>query len=101
MAGHVYITRGDVTRLACDAWLIPCGRDLQRRDFLLPHLQGFRDWPTTPASFPPPPPFAPAAARPRLAEVIGWPANEPRPWLVHTGATPESPRNRTHRASVR
>src|SRR4051794_348458 len=23
MSGHVFVTRGDLTRLACDAWLLP------------------------------------------------------------------------------
>lgn len=26
-SGHVFITHGDLTRLACDAWLMPCGVD--------------------------------------------------------------------------
>ncbi|MEN9504856.1 MAG: hypothetical protein RI958_782, partial [Actinomycetota bacterium] len=26
-AGHVYVTNGDVTRIACDAWLLPTARD--------------------------------------------------------------------------
>lgn len=25
--GHVFIVHGDLTRLACDAWLMPCGRN--------------------------------------------------------------------------
>ncbi len=23
MSGHVFIVRGDITRIACDAWLLP------------------------------------------------------------------------------
>ena len=26
MSGHVFIVRGDLRKLACDAWLIPCSR---------------------------------------------------------------------------
>ena len=26
MSGHVFVVRGDLTRFACDAWLIPTGR---------------------------------------------------------------------------
>lgn len=28
MAGHVFIVRGDLTRLACDAWLLPTDKQL-------------------------------------------------------------------------
>jgi hypothetical protein len=91
MAGHVFITRGDVTRLACDAWLMPCGRVPKRPQFLPPHLSDFTDWPTSPAFFAPPPPLGPPDAGSRFAEVTGWPADEPRPWLVNTGGTPQTP----------
>lgn len=26
MSGHVFIIHGDITQMACDAWLMPCGR---------------------------------------------------------------------------
>lgn len=31
MPGHLFVVRGDLTRLACDAWLLPTGRTLQIR----------------------------------------------------------------------
>lgn len=27
MSGHVFACRADLTRLACDAWLLPAGTD--------------------------------------------------------------------------
>jgi hypothetical protein len=35
MSGHLFITQGDLTRLACDAWLLPTGRTLQIRSHWL------------------------------------------------------------------
>jgi hypothetical protein len=32
MAGHLFITRGDIRRLACDAWLLPTAQDLRVED---------------------------------------------------------------------
>lgn len=42
MAGHVFVIRGDMRRLACDAWLLPC--DTHRN--VVPHwLEAFRGEP--------------------------------------------------------
>src|SRR4051794_27893472 len=35
MPGHLFIIQGDLTRLACDAWLLPTGRSLQIRSHWL------------------------------------------------------------------
>ena len=35
MPGHLFIVQGDLTRLACDAWLLPTGRGLQIRGIWL------------------------------------------------------------------
>jgi SIR2-like protein len=35
MPGHLFIAQGDLTRLACDAWLLPTGRTLQIRSHWL------------------------------------------------------------------
>lgn len=32
-AGHVFIVHGDLTRVACDAWLMPCGIDARPNPF--------------------------------------------------------------------
>src|SRR4051812_22040570 len=32
MAGHLFIVQGGLTRLACDAWLLPTGRSLYIRN---------------------------------------------------------------------
>jgi hypothetical protein len=35
MSGHLFIVQGDLTRLACDAWLLPTGRSLLIRNHWL------------------------------------------------------------------
>lgn len=44
MSGHLFIVRGDLTKLACDAWLIPTGFELTVEDYWLnPEPDGFRE----------------------------------------------------------
>jgi len=31
--GHVFVAHGDVTNIACDAWLLPTNRNLKVEDF--------------------------------------------------------------------
>lgn len=38
MAGHVFIVRGDLTQIMCDAWLMPCGIDARPNRFWLTEL---------------------------------------------------------------
>ena len=87
MPGHVFITRGDIRRFACDAWVMPCGANPKNPRFLPPHLGSFTAWPTSPASFAPVPPYGPVHGTVRIAEIPAWPAGEPRPWLVNTGGS--------------
>ncbi len=43
MPGHVFIVRGDLRKLACDAWLIPCSRKARPgSEWFLPEYDGPR-----------------------------------------------------------
>jgi SIR2-like protein len=83
MAGHVFVVKGDLRRLACDAWLMPCGRDARPdRSWIdgTPGADGF-DWPVSPAGW--------ATEHVRALELTRWPESAPRPWLVNVGASTE------------
>ena len=44
VAGHLFIVRGDLTKLACDAWLLPTGFKLKVEDYWLqPEPLGFSE----------------------------------------------------------
>ncbi len=75
MAGHVFIVRGDIRRLACDAWLLPCdGRARPKNDWFLPGYSGPRDG----TRF--------LEGGPRTQLLRGTPAGLPQPWLTHVGS---------------
>lgn len=78
--GHVFIVHGDLRKLYCDAWLLPC--DGRAR----PHTH-WLEWPLG---------MAAAALRPtvppdwhadglRTIPLPGWPADAPQPWLTNVG----------------
>ncbi len=48
--GHVFITHGDLTRLACDAWLMPCGRNAVPQPHWWTEVESSSDfrWPDPP-----------------------------------------------------
>ena len=48
MPGHVFIVPGDVRRLACDAWLVPCSRRATPHRFRPPHWPDDFPWFTPP-----------------------------------------------------
>lgn len=79
--GHVFIVHGDIRKLCCDAWLLPCDvRALPHRHWL--------EWPPGAAAALPPA-VLPAAWDPdglRSVKLAGWPAGYPRPWLTNVGA---------------
>jgi hypothetical protein len=81
MPGHVFLLHGDLTRLACDAWLMPT-------DARLRVLSTWRRWP--PNAPPPLPDEAPSrswvSGKTRVMKLRGWPEANPRPWLVNVGA---------------
>jgi hypothetical protein len=85
MAGHVFIVKGDLTRLACDAWLLPC-------DHRARPSQGWVDSTPGAADFTwPPPPAGWARGEPRVMPVSGWPHDAPQPWLASMGGVPGTP----------
>jgi hypothetical protein len=81
VSGHLFITRGDLTKLACDGWLMPTGYELMVEDYWLkPEPDGFRsaiekmnkslgeDW---------------RKGEKRVLPVPFWHNNRSRPWLVN------------------
>lgn len=85
--GHLFIVHGDLRKLACDAWLMPCGENAW------PNAQ-WLEWPpgamtrthmnlnlrvrtALPADWHP--------EGGRVAKLEGWPADFPQPWLTNVG----------------
>jgi hypothetical protein len=77
MAGHVYIIRGDLRLLACDAWLMPCSRNAQPQNhWFLESYRGSRQGSH----------FDELGGR-RVQPLPGWPEGHPWPWLTQIGAS--------------
>lgn len=77
MAGHLFIVRGDLTRLHCDAWLLPCGVALDVVPDWLEHAPDVE------------PPIPPPGWRDRVVRTFpwhGWPEDAPTPWLTNVGS---------------
>ncbi|MFO0851836.1 MAG: SIR2 family protein [Gemmataceae bacterium] len=75
MSGHVFIVRGDLRQLACDAWLIPASRSARPGDeWFLPGYDGPRRGE----------PFADGG--PRVQPLPG-PTGHPRPWVGRIGSS--------------
>ncbi len=75
MAGHVFIVRGDLRQLACDAWLMPCSRRAAPESYwFLPDHQGPRTGT----------PFTDGGSRVQQLPGIG--PGSPQPWLTRIGA---------------
>ncbi len=83
MTGHVFIVRGDLRRIVCDAWLMPCDR----------HGRPESKWllPDGPQPQGPEPPAEFVRGRRRVLGPADWPHDRPRPWLVNLDAGPEAP----------
>jgi NAD-dependent SIR2 family protein deacetylase len=81
MAGHVFVIRGDLRKLGCDAWLMPCGDTARPDRQWIDETPGACDvdWPDPPADW--------SAGARRVLELRGWRSDLPRPWLVHVGAS--------------
>ncbi len=83
MSGHMFVVQGDVRRLACDAWLMPCdAAACPDERWLLP------DRPL-PRQQQPPADWKDGSRRVR--EVNDWPVSCPQPWLVHVEGSREAP----------
>ena len=75
MTGHVFIVRGDLRRLACDAWLIPCSRKARPGDeWFLPGHDGPRQGS----------PFTEGG--PRVQPLLDPAPERPRQWLGLIGS---------------
>ncbi len=80
--GHVFIARGDLTRLWCDAWLMPCDGTFEPRAHWYQRLVG--------GQFGPPrSEFLEESHRVRRTR--DWPKNVPQPWLVDVGGGRDAP----------
>lgn len=82
MAGHLFIVRGDLTRLDCDAWLMPTDFDLSIEPYwLIPEPTGFRQAirdmrSSLPSSW--------SSGELRvLSAPLWWDEGRSRPWLVN------------------
>ncbi len=83
MTGTIFVIRGDIRRLACDAWLMPCGSSGRPEPkWLLPDEPAPR-WPKPPADW--------DADGKRVLELRDWPAGRPRPWLVNVEGSADTP----------
>src|SRR3954453_3564490 len=84
VAGHVFIAQGDLTKLACDAWLLPCDVGLGVRSFWLEGVGLDIDaWLATLQEQPLPDGWADDGTR--VVRAVGWPPGLPQPWLVNVG----------------
>lgn len=82
MGGHVFVVRGDLTKLYCDAWLMPTDNMLSIKTHWYKDIPGVgREWKPGPAR------GDWKRFESRVMEVADWPAGEPRPWLVDVGGT--------------
>lgn len=78
MAGHVFLASGKVSRLACDAYVLPCDATFSiPAEALPPGFQGD-----------PPEPRRSHLAQ-RVARIPNWPAGLPEPWPVEFRAPRE------------
>jgi hypothetical protein len=76
MPGHVFLVHGDLTKLSCDAWLVPSSDTPRRPGSLWRHA--VKDTP---------PPGTPTSWRQVRGRVLPWEPlqpNHPCPWLVLT-----------------
>ena len=81
MSGHVFVVRGDLRALACDAWLLPTDRSVYVSASWAQGLRGCV----------PQPPDDWRDDGCRAFAVPGKPRERPMPWLVNVGRTPGTP----------
>lgn len=86
MSGHLFIVRGDLTKLACDAWLMPTGFDAKvEKYWLQPEPKGFQ---AALRELRADLPQAWLEGEQRVLAVPQWPSNRSRPWLVNISEQP-------------
>lgn len=90
MSGHVFILHADLTRLACDAWLMPCGiSGRPKLHWLSEHEQkSERTWPALPPQWGYDGQRCLKLHPTRSYDERGIPL--PIPWLVNVGGGPDS-----------
>jgi hypothetical protein len=93
MPGHVFIVRADLTKLACDAWWLPCDETLivspGWHETLPPFLRD-RLGPDGRLDIRVPAGWGDDGIRARRLTEWGSADDEPQPWLVNTGGNPET-----------
>lgn len=90
--GHVFVVHSDLTRLACDAWLLPAGEVVRRIwwDHAPAHIQVMRRGPFGHVDVAFPPGWGDTV---RTVRFDLWTKDHdgPQPWLTHTGGTFDTP----------
>jgi hypothetical protein len=93
MPGHVFIVRADLTKLACDAWLLPCDETLivspGWHETLPPSLRD-RLGSDSRLDIRVPAGWGNDGIRARRLTEWNSADDEPQPWLVNTGGNPET-----------
>lgn len=80
--GHVFVARGDLTRLWCDAWLMPCDGTFEPRAHWYQRLIGGR-FGSPRSEF--------LEQNRRVRRIRDWPSDVPQPWLVDVGGGRDAP----------
>jgi hypothetical protein len=100
---HLFVLHADLTRLACDAWLLPTDRFLQVERPWRPVLQRhYPDWPAHGVTAPQQHaaftayltgllPEEWGGKGTRVLRLAGWPADEPEPVLTNVGGVKGTP----------
>ena len=101
--GHLFVLRGDLTKLACDAWLLPTDECLQIEHPWSGVLQSGRDVPCLTSQleelragrsnqlYVPQPLKEWRNDRGRVLRLRDWPQCLPEPWLTNVGGSSETP----------
>src|SRR5262249_9124945 len=78
--GHVFVVHGDLRKLYCDAWLLPCGE----QPWPFAH---WLEWPlgavAAAGRAAPPRGWHPEGRR--VMKLAGWPASYPQPFVTNVG----------------
>ena len=86
--GHVFVMHGDITRLGCDAWLLPVDGALNVRPHWSRTVRKITDqwsFPAHPVDWRGADPGAWGSEDNRVLMVEHWPRELPRPWLTEVG----------------